>query len=240
MPGLLFIQTEFFEWTLGRGQGVLEPSFWSLFVEMKFYVVSGFLYFTLGLRKMIFALVIMYGASLVFNMTQYMLPVTVAEPLALFFKYSDYIYYGWFASGALFYQYYMSKDVRYWLGAIVIGLLSARGLDGFMTVSMVFATSLVMLFAFSLNVSFVQKALSNKFLLFFGFISYPFYLIHVSSLVSMIRQLGEAFPVMPHWALPIFPILLLVIIGWLLAKYAEPVTRTWIKKMLGLNINKSQ
>lgn len=238
LPGLMFIQPEFFGLLFGRQQGVLEPSFWSLFVEMKFYVVSGLLYFSIGLRKTIIALMVMFLSAFLFDLTQSILPLKLTESLNLFFKYSDWRHYGWFAAGALFYQYYMMKEWKYWFAATLIGLISARELAGFMGGSMIFASGLVFLFAFSLNSIRIKKILSNRCFLFFGFISYPFYIIHVSSLVSMIRQLEQLMPWIPHWMLPILPILFLILVAWLIATYLEPQVRGLIKSVFRINNDK--
>jgi peptidoglycan/LPS O-acetylase OafA/YrhL len=229
ISGLLFIQPELIDLLVGRNQRMLEPSFWSLFVEMKFYFVSGFLYFAFGRKRMIVVLICMYLSYVVFDSTKNILPVNVVETIQLFFRYSDYSYYGWFAAGALFYEYHNRKEMKYWLLAVMIALLSARGLGGLMTESMLFATAIVLLFAYSLKVSLIQKLLSNKLLIFFGFISYPLYLIHVSSLVSMISQLHTLMPSIPHWFLPIMPIGLLSGIAWVIATYLEPRLRDVIK-----------
>lgn len=233
VAGVLFIQPEFLA-LLGYQHGMLETSFWSLFVEMKFYLVSGLLYFTLGLRRMIIVLVGLFFSFAIFQSVQSSLPDDVSQALARLFKYSDYQYYGWFAAGALFYQYHVSKALKYWGMGVIIGLLSARGLGGLLSGSMLFATGLVLLFAFSLNVTVLQRVLSNRLLLFFGFISYPFYLIHVSSLISMIRQLNALVPWLPHWMLPIIPIGLITLVAWAIASFLETPLRRWIKKQFGL------
>lgn len=232
VPGLLFIQPEFLA-LLGYQHDMLETSFWSLFVEMKFYIVSGLLYFTLGLRRMIIVLVAMFCSFVVYQSVQSGLPDGLSQSLSLFFKYSDYQYYGWFAAGTLFYQYHTSKAPKYWFIAMVVGLVSARGLDGLLSGSMLFATCLVLLFSLSLNLTLLQRILSNRLLLFFGFISYPFYLIHVSSLISMIRQLNEVMPWLPHWMLPIIPIGGITLVAWGVASYLETPLRQWIKKPFG-------
>lgn len=233
IAGLLFIQPEFLS-LVGIRHGMLETSFWSLFVEMKFYIVSGLLYFTLGLRRMIVMLIIMFFSFEIYQILQSLQTAEGNQILSIFFKYSDFGYYGWFAAGAMFYQYHVTKALKIWLMAIIIGLISARGLGGLLTGSMLFATGLVLLFAFSINVTALQRVLSNRVLLFFGFISYPFYLIHVSSLISMIRQINEAAPWLPHWMLPLMPIGLITLVAWLIASYLETPLRQWIKKQLSM------
>jgi peptidoglycan/LPS O-acetylase OafA/YrhL len=46
----------------------------------------------------------------------------------------------------------------------------------------------------------------NRFLVFFGFISYPLYLIHESIIIALIIKLGTNFRFIPQVLLPIIPI----------------------------------
>jgi len=232
IPGLLFIEPEPIRALFNIEQGILEGSFWTLFVEMKFYIVSGLLYFTIGLRKMILVLVLMFLSSLLYEFSRPYLSFNVSEQLDFFYKYSNYQMYGWFAAGALFYQYQTSKQLKYWLAGLVIALISARGLGGLLSKSMIVATTLVLVFTFSMNSSVLQKMLSNKVLVFFGFISYPFYLIHEQAMISMIRQLHHANLGLPDFLLPYLPILLIIAVAWLIARYLEPATKSVIKNLI--------
>jgi peptidoglycan/LPS O-acetylase OafA/YrhL len=238
IPGLLFIEPEFFRALFKIKQGILEGSFWTLFVEMKFYIVSGMLYFTIGLRKMILVLILMFLSSIVYEFSRPYLSFNISEQLDLFYKYSNYQHYGWFAAGALFYQYQISKQLKYWLLGLLIALISARCLGGLLSKSMIVATSLVLIFAFSMNSIMIQKLLSNKVLVFFGFISYPFYLIHEQAMISMIRQLHSANLGLPDFLLPYLPIMLIVIVAWLIARYLEPATKSVIKNMIAFSYTK--
>ncbi|MEO6117972.1 MAG: hypothetical protein ABIP37_02755, partial [Methylotenera sp.] len=113
-----------------------------------------------------------------------------------------------------------------------IALLSARSLGGFLSISMMFATTLVLIFAFSMLNQTLQKILSNKLLGFVGFISYPLYLVHENALVSMIVQLHHYFNWIPGILLPVLPILGIILTAWLIARYLEPNLRKLIKNSL--------
>ena len=230
LPGLTFIEPEFFR--LFFDQGILEGLFWTLFVEMKFYILAGFLYFTLGPKKMIAVLVTMFFSSIALEFASPHLSSAVSDQLHTLFYYLNWAHYGWFAAGTLFYQYYVNKEVRYWYAALVVALIAARCLGGLPTKSMIYASSLVFTFAFSMFHPTVQKVLSNKFLVFLGFISYPLYLVHENATESMINQIHDAYPIAPGYLLPVLPTIVMIVVAWIIAKYLEPITRKLIKHML--------
>ena len=51
ISGFTFIEPELFRLFFVENKYILEGSFWTLFVEMKFYILAGFLYFTIGSKK---------------------------------------------------------------------------------------------------------------------------------------------------------------------------------------------
>lgn len=232
IPGLTFIEPEFFRLFFGSNQKILEGLFWTLFVEMKFYVLAGLMYFTIGPKKMTAVLVAMFLSTIVFEFASPHLSANLAESLHTWLHYLNWQHYGWFAAGALFYQYFVSKQWRYWLMGLFVALLAARCLGGLPSKSMLYATTLVMLFAFSMFNPLVQKMLSNQFLVFVGFISYPLYLVHENATISMINQLHDACPKLPSYLLPLLPTMLAIFVAWIIAKHLEPYARQLIKHQL--------
>jgi peptidoglycan/LPS O-acetylase OafA/YrhL len=202
---------------------------------MKFYVLAGLMYFTIGPKKMIAVLVMMFFSSIVLEFANPHLSPAMQEQLTSVFHYLNWGHYGWFAAGALFYQYYASKDMRYWYAAVVVALIAARCLGGLPTKSMIYATIIVFTFAFSMFKPSVQKVLSNKFLVFVGFISYPLYLVHENATISMINQIHDTYPTVPGYLLPIVPTIIVTVVAWIIAKYLEPLTRKYIKQALAFN-----
>ncbi len=239
LPGLTFIEPEFFR--LFFDQKILEGSFWTLFVEMKFYILAGLMYFSIGPKKMIAVLVAMFLSTIVLEFTVPHISTALVEQLQTIFHYLNWGHYGWFAAGALFYQYYASKDMRYWYAGLVVALIAARCLGGLPSKSMIYASIIVLTFAFSMFNPIVQKVLSNKFLVFVGFISYPLYLVHENATISMINQIHDAYPTMPSYLLPIVPTVIITIVAWLIARYLEPMTRKFIKQAFSFKaVNLSQ
>lgn len=232
IPGITFITPGFFRTIFDNQQTMLEGGFWSLFVEVKFYIVAGLLYFTIGQKRMITALVIMFLSSAVFDVMQSRLPGETATNLKLIFDSLDYEYYGWFAAGALFYRYYSSKSISSFIIALIVAFISARALGGLISLSMLFATILISIIACSMVSKTLQKLLSNKVLVFLGFISYPLYLIHENATISIIVQLHRQYDWIPVYLLSILPILAMVLISWLIARYLEPSLKKFIKKLV--------
>lgn len=230
LPGLTFIEPEFFRLFFDKNQGILEGLFWTLFVEMKFYILAGLMYFTIGSKKMIAVLIAMFFSSIVLEFANPHLSPALKEQLFTIFHYLNWGHYGWFAAGTLFYQYYVSKNMRVWFAALVVALIAARCLGGLPTKSMIYASIIVFTFAFSMFNPTVQKMLSNRFLVFVGFISYPLYLVHENATVSMINQLHDHYPDVPNYLLPILPTIVVTIMAWIIARYLEPMTRKLIKQ----------
>ncbi len=232
IPGLTFVEPEAFQSIFNNHQKLIEGSFWTLFVEVKFYIVAGLLYFYIGQKKMIVALIIMFLISTIFGLMQAHIPSELEVRLGTILHYLNYQHYGWFAAGALFYRYYSLKNVSCFFMGLLIALLSARALDGFLSISMIFATTLVLIFAVSIFNPMLQELLSNKFLGILGYISYPLYLIHENAMISIIVQLHHQYDWIPLFFLPLLPVSGLIFVAWIIARYLEPVVRQFIKNLL--------
>ena len=108
--------------------------------------------------------------------------------------------------------------------AIAIGLASALTLNQGPMVSAA-GVVIVLLFTGSILSKDLQSALTTPGLLILGFASYPLYLLHENMMVSMIVKTGSFAPWMPAILVPVFPMLLVITLGWMVARFAEPWTR---------------
>jgi peptidoglycan/LPS O-acetylase OafA/YrhL len=178
---------------------------------------------------MIIALALMFLTFTGFNFIQSHLPLELASTLAAMFDCLDYEYYGWFAAGALFYRFYVSKHLITFLAAIGIAIISARGWGGFLSPTMLAFVVIIGIFAGAMVSTKCQRILSNKLLTFTGFISYPLYLIHENATISSIVQLHAQFDWMNVYALSLLPLSLMVFIAWIMAAFLEPDLRKWMK-----------
>jgi peptidoglycan/LPS O-acetylase OafA/YrhL len=159
MPGLTFMEEGIWQKIFNSPQGLLEGAFWSLFVEVKFYLIFGIMFFTLGVNRAILGLVCLF------------LLYIVHTPFVWRFS-AEYM--GWFAAGALFYQYFKSSERKWLLMGLLTALVSAffmpKGFDA------KFAAALMAIF-FTVVImnERAQAVVGSRFLLFLGFISYPLY-----------------------------------------------------------------
>jgi len=229
LPGLTFIDPGWWSKLLGINVGVLEGAFWSLYVEFKFYIIAGIIYFTVGRKFLAAALFLLFIGSIALS---YFSGVTENRFFEVFNKISialSLMHFGWFSSGAFFYLYYQKKESCYFGIAISVGLLSSCFVG---PIDAVFAAMLMTaIFAASLRVSIIQKFLMNRVLLFFGFISYPLYLIHENALISMIVQFSGYFPWFNMLLLPLLPIIFLSLTAYLMAYKYEKKIRVFIERL---------
>ena len=136
-------------------------------------------------------------------------------------------HFGWFAAGSLFYLYVREQRIHFLILAVAIGLISALSLK--VGVQATFAgIAVVLLFTASILSPRMQSLLTGRFLLFLGFASYPLYLLHENMMVSLIVKTGNFAPWLPAMLIPVLPMSIVITLGWLVAKYAEPWTRNSI------------
>jgi peptidoglycan/LPS O-acetylase OafA/YrhL len=223
IAGLTFIQNEWLH------TGVLDDSFWSLFVEVKYYFIFGTLYFAFGTKKAIAGLFIFFciwvvAASVVqFTSTPsafFIVLKNITKTQGLSFN-----EFSWFASGSLAYLYYTTKNRSYLLIAALTGIIAASTVA--LTSSAVSRPAFIVPIFFLAAVGFerVEKLLANKILVFIGFISYPLYLIHQNTMIALIAKMGKQFSFIPGALLPVIPVLLLMLVSYFIAKLLEPTIR---------------
>ncbi len=219
IPGLTFIDPVIWKKLFGGEQYVLEASFWSLFVEVQFYVIFGALYFIAGRFLAIAGIFTIF----LINCTGFLHGIPYLAKIGA-------QHYGWFTTGVLFYQYFSVRH-RIWLyAAIFCGLISAHSVTDFdvhghygITIT---AFSVFAIFTGSFFWVSVRELLCARILVFMGFISYPLYLLHENMMVSMIIKLGAWMPWMPAIALPVLPVLAVIALSWVIASRVETKLRT--------------
>jgi len=219
LPGLSLIEPSAWAWLLGSPQGVLESAFWTLFVEMKFYLVVSALYFTVGPRATLAALIGMFLAPLVVGRFPPIAPSVYALSNIL-----DSWFWGWFAAGALYFKALRSR--WFLIPALALSLVAAHKMG---SENAVVAYGVALLFAATQVSRHVQTFLSLRAFVFVGAISYPLYLVHENMMVSMIATVGRAAPWMPDVLMPVLPIGIVGAIAWVIAVHVEPVVRNLLR-----------
>jgi peptidoglycan/LPS O-acetylase OafA/YrhL len=238
LPGLTFIEPYWWKVITGTPQGELEGAFWSLYVEIKLYLVAGIFYFLIGGQRMIWVLLGMFlvGTGMLFF--DHVFVENGWDQAKVFLNALSGRPCGWFAAGALFYRYH--DEGKKWLivAAIITALASAlaQGKEEWGQLlynwDITFAgVIIVLLFTTASLNDRVKLVLSNRILLFVGFISYPLYLMHENMMVSLIVKFERFIPWMPSLLKPVLPVLFVMAVAWLVAKYLEPPIRRKLKTL---------
>ncbi len=231
IPGLTFIEPKWFSIISSIPLNGLEEAFWSLYVEVKFYVFAAFIYFWKGRNKLILALLIAWLFSLSINyLSQYFTNeyLHIAHKIlnALSFK-----YFGWFSSGASFYVFHKTKKSQWLYLAIGISIASSIFVKDLNWQWATVAFTISSFFAFSVINKKIQHLLSRKLIVFFGFISYPLYLIHENMMIAIIAKMGKIDIGIPFFLYPLPPVLFLSAIAYIIASYGEVNTKIIILKL---------
>lgn len=227
LPGVLFITPEWFVQVFKQPWTDIEGSFWSLYVEVKFYLIFGVFYYLLGVRLAIASLILLFSIYCATTYAEHYLPYLDIFRMVCY--YTDAKFFGWFASGAIFYEFYKTGNLVFLILASFVGAVSAILFQGLYPGVWFVGVSVVIFFAGSLFIKPLQSMLSCGFLLFVGFISYPFYLLHENIMVSLIIKIGDTFPFLNGIISSFLSILLVLIIGFIFANYLEPMTKKIVK-----------
>lgn len=232
LPGLTFMDPTWWSRLLGREVQQLGGGFWTLYIEFKFYVIAGLIYFGLGRKQLAPCLLGLFGFSTLISISAITPNGPIREALGEIAINLSLGSFGWFAAGAYFYLYHQTKEA-YLMIALLAALLSARLLGkGFDANA---ALVLAAVFAVSLRSAKVQRLISNPLLLFFGFISYPLYLIHESAMVAITAKLGRLAPA-PDVIMFFYPWLAIAglsLLAFAIARHYEPWARRRIEAVLG-------
>lgn len=229
IPGLLFLEPTWISRLLHLNQGILEGTFWSLFVEFKYYIIFGLLYFILGKWKSVGAIFLLFLVAFIANT----LAGFVDFPFIIFIKNGffqlSFLHFGWFATGSLMYLWFKENNSRILYMAIFVGLLSVLSLDNG---SFLPALSILIVFVIAVVIKVVRKFFDNKFFVYLGFISYPLYLMHENALIALIIKIHRYADFIPAYLLPVVPILGMILLSDVIARYAEPLLKNILKFLL--------
>lgn len=235
IPGLTFIDPMWWQCATGHYIRSVEMTFWTLFVEFKFYVFSAFFYYLGGPRIALGAVAAAFALAV---LQLCLLPTDILGTTGYIISFTSFGWFGWFAFGAFLYRLMGdttgSRSTWNMSGALALGVAAAL-FDGVGqgTIWRIAAyLGIVAVFTAAVMSPRIQAYLSRPWLLFLGFISYPLYLIHENMMVSMTqtlkRVLGDQFSVINYGV----PIAIVIALGWCIAKYVEPWVRSLILKGL--------
>ncbi len=226
IPGLLFIEPLWIKLFTGLYIRLLEGVFWTLFVEVKFYIIFGILYFYLGEIKAIKVLFFLYLVSLLPNF--YNSPYPYLKYITSGVQLLSFEYFGWFTSGSLAYLFFVSKKKQYLIFSIAVALLQLWHYKHDIQV-VLFSLMIITCFFAPIIFEKARVVYNNRFFVFIGFISYPLYLIHGNAMIAMIVKLNNQYKNIPSILLPLIPIIFLCLIAFIIVK-TEPALRKVLSK----------
>jgi peptidoglycan/LPS O-acetylase OafA/YrhL len=225
LPGLTFLIPTFWQTVLQRPVDELDGVFWTLYVEMGFYLIFGLLYFRLGWRAGLLALSAIWLAVLAAPPLARLTGLDIAIPWIEVLQWFGTVYFGWFVSGALFLKSNEEDSRRLFALAIFVGLISAFTSGLWQPSDLLACTYLsgcLFFFAAAQKLPLLQRALSTRFLLFAGAVSYPLYLLHNEIGIGLIAASPRVLPNFVWPALPILMLALMMAAAWLVARCVEP------------------
>lgn len=231
LPGLTLIEPGWWSRILHAPVSDLEGAFWSLYVEMKFYVLAGSVYFLLGRRWVIPFLVACFLIAVFPPFLgwpdQHTLVAKVVQGAA---RELSWVHFIWFAAGSCFYEFYQGKRWPYFIFGLIFAAVGAC--IPWVNYSHALAAWLVsILFAATLIFERVRQVFASKIIVFFGFISYPLYLMHENAMVALTVKLARFWPQLSPSLAPLLALLPIIVIAWLVAKFGEPQLRDLIGKI---------
>lgn len=233
LPGLSFIEPRWWGFALHTKVVPLEGAFWSLYVEFKFYLIAGAVYYLAGRRSLVPVLGGMFALSALLWLAS---AWWQAPALALAYKGCtslSFNHFGWFACGAAFYRHEQARHAgdparRWWIAAVALALASALFVRDFAFDAALGAGLIGLVFLLAFVSAPVRRIAQTRLLLWLGFVSYPLYLIHENALIALIVKTHFALPWLPDWLDPALPIVGLCAVAWLIAARFETRLRAWL------------
>ncbi len=225
LPGLTFIDPYIWSKLTGSSFQSLEGAFWSLYVEFKFYVIASFLYFFGGRRALVITLSLCLLSSFLFEQLYQLTDNKLFSYAFSISRILSFKHFGWFAAGAAYYIFTASGNKKWFYTGIFISLISSMIEFRLNVGDLIFGIIISLFFASSIVNVKIQKILGNKYLLFFGFVSYPLYLLHENMMISIISKLDEFMLFIPDFLLPFIAISFISTLSLVVAKYFERLVK---------------
>lgn len=232
LPGLLFIEPMLLNKLLTTRVELIEGAFWSLLVEVKFYVIFGAMYF-FNKTKGIYSLIALFFVGFLYHTVTHLFPALSMKNVGTIITHVLSLqHFGWFAIGALLYKRQAEHQNKFFYMALALLPLAILE-TGWTDIEVALACLVVFtIFTATLFIESVAKIFASRFFIFFGAISYPLYLIHESSMVALTIKTHQYFSFIPDMLTPLPGLALIVLLAWVIEKYIEPAVKRQIKSAL--------
>ncbi|MFU9136664.1 acyltransferase family protein [Erwinia tasmaniensis] len=228
LPGLIFINPETLSQISGTEFKSLAGSFWSLYVEALFYVIIGAVYFTLGRRYCLPALLV---AMLLLSASSVLKSLGHPGFIDVISKFG-FIHYSWFMMGCLVYERMHNRDKLFHYALVVLGMLInfSYYVKNAGAITLLPLLLVMVFFIASFYSKWLERILSVRFLTAMGFASYAFYLLHENLMIGSLIKINRY--ITNEWVMLLMPIVVataLYYIAFLISQYAEPALRNRLK-----------
>lgn len=224
LPGLTFTNPFYFRHWWGIEPRSLDGAFWSLYVEVAFYVAIGLMFFRIGWARSVAGLVALYALSLALPELVDRWHLHLLDTPRELIDHSGLQNFGWFASGALFLKARVHQERGLFWMAVALGFCSALTtlLPGGLEHKARYALfAAIALFALIERVSALQWLLETRPMQFLGRISYPFYLLHSAIGIGLIAVIARAG--LPPLVAPVSALAAMIALAWIVATWFEPL-----------------
>lgn len=221
IPGITFLHPSWIKLISGFSLKAIEGAFWSLFVEIHFYLIFGLLFFLFGKDLSILGLILLYLINFLSSYFNVHFLIKISS-------YFSFEHFGWFAIGALLFRYYTSKNKNFLLQSLLVSILVSIISYFNNKDSIYFIILIFLLFYLPIYFQGIQTYFQIKFLSWLGVISYPLYLIHENAMIAMIVKLHRYCEYIPDLLLPILPIIILIFIAQIIYSKIEPFIKSMI------------
>ncbi len=232
LPGILLIDPGILNKILGTSVKSLDGAFWSIYVEAKFYVVAAIFFYILRDSKMRSIVILYFMHIFTSIMVSSNIQLTFFDVADKYLTILGAQYFGWFAIGIYTYIYIHEKRIQ---DKIILLVLSISNVLLFNRDS--FKPTLLLMLSFLILVWFcpfvypsIRRFLESKTLLFFGFVSYPLYLLHQNLVTGMIIEFYNLGLRLPSFLFPLIFLVPIIFVSFFIAKL-EPTIRNVFSKI---------
>ena len=236
LPSILFIEPQWVNFIFGTNFNNYEGAFWSLCIEVRFYVIFGFLYYSYGIIIARNLLILLSSIFLVFKL--FYLFLYGIFPKNIYFNFIEDIFFikhiPWFIIGIICYEYRNNFKNMYEFFKFnllfIMGTIAPILIDGRKT--LYFTIIIIILFLVSIFTEWCKFFFSSKILQIYAYISYSFYLIHENIGVSLIIKFYYNYTNIPSLILHIFPIFIITLYALIITKYYDVIAQKYLKKCI--------
>jgi peptidoglycan/LPS O-acetylase OafA/YrhL len=231
LPGLLLIDPVALNAILGTSLNSLDDAFWTLYVEVQFYLFVACCHFWKGRRFALIGLAAMYVLFVAAYAANALMPgLAWLQGLRAALAVLGAKHYPWFLVGALLYCFSIQRDRRYLALAVaaIMAVLPQFREPG----TILAAAAAAIVFGIPVCTGMGTRILSNRILLVVGLASYPLYLLHQNLTIAAVAELAVRVPSLPSVWYPIAFTVPLICLGWLIATRAEPCLRVRLSSVL--------